>query len=397
MAEPLKHLLHPGVPERLAQRLQAQWPAFEATRFVQDALLNYEPLALMARGQRLADGLARHLPPQVPEALALLTAALEPPLPLDARGEPVSDGRPDSVFIYLPFSLYIAQQALDHPEAALDAMHALTQRFTAEFCIRPFLERHPGPSWARLQHWQHDPSAHVRRLVSEGTRPRLPWAARLKTLQADPRPVLPLLVALRDDVSSYVRRSVANHLGDIAKDHPDLAVATAQAWRDPAQPVRDQLLRHALRVPLKQGHPGALAVFGLGHASALEVTQASLWPERPRIGQALEVSLTLHNPSAQAQTALVDLVVHYRKADGQARPKVFKLSTVDLAPGAHQVLSKRLSLAQMTTRTHHPGEHAVAVQINGQAQPLGRFELLAAADAAAPSSPFTPFAPPNKP
>lgn len=379
MAEPLKHLLHPGVPARLAQRLQAQWPGFDAAAFVQTALVGYDGLALMARGQRLADGLARHLPAPVPEALALLTAALEPPLPLDARGEPQSDGRPDSVFIYLPFSLYIAQQALDHPEAALDAMHALTQRFTAEFCIRPFIERHPGPSWARLQQWQHDPSAHVRRLVSEGTRPRLPWAARLKTLQADPRPVLPLLTALRDDPSSYVRRSVANHLGDIAKDHLDLLVATAQAWREPAHPVREQLLRHALRVPLKQGHPGALAVFGLGQRSALVVDEPALNPARPAIGQAVAVAFTLHNPSPQAQTALVDLVVHYRKADGQVRPKVFKLSTVTLAPGARQTLRKRLSLAQMSTRTHYPGPHAVAVQINGQAQPLGSFDLQAPA------------------
>lgn len=378
MAATLQHLLNDAAPAYLAQRLRAVWPRFAARAFVAEALAGYAELPLMARGQRLADGLQRHLPPDVPEALALLVAAMEPPQPLDAVGEPASDGRPHSGFLYLPHSLYIARHGPAHADAALDAMHALTQRFTAEFCLRPCLQQQRAATLARLAQWAGDPSAHVRRLVSEGTRPRLPWAPRLPDFQRDPAPVLPLLQRLRDDPSAYVRRSVANHLNDIGKDHPALLVATARDWWAGAGPERQRLLRHALRSAVKRGDTDALAVLGLGHEAALAVHGVRIAPESPRIGGAVDIALTLHNPGPAACTALADLRVGYAKADGRVRPRVFKLQTVTLAPGASHTLVKRLSLVQMSTRTHHPGEHPVELLLNGRAQPLGAFTLRAA-------------------
>ena len=152
------------------------------------------------------------------------------------------------------------------PERALPTLAELTQRFTAEFAIRPFISRHPQPTLDTLARWVHDPSAHVRRLVSEGSRPRLPWGLRLQALVQDPSPTLPLLRALQDDPSAYVRRSVANHLNDIAKDHPDLVARWVGEHRAGASAERAALLRHASRTLIKKGHPEVLAAWGLDHA-----------------------------------------------------------------------------------------------------------------------------------
>lgn len=378
MAEPLKHLLHAGVPPQIAAMLHSAWPAFDRAAFVADVAPGYEALALMARGQRIAQALRRHLPQDYPEALAILLASLGPPMGLDAAGEPVASGSGHSAFLYLPHSLFIAEHGLGHFEASMAAQHALTQRFTAEFCIRPYLAQHPQATLARLMAWTSDPSAHVRRLASEGCRPRLPWAPRLRDFMRDPTPLLPLLERLKDDPSSYVRRSVANHLNDIGKDHPAVLTGVARRWLQDAPAPRERLVRHALRFAVKRGDPEALQVLGLAHAVALQVVQVSLLPAQAGIGGAVDIALALHNPQARPQQVLADLRVHYVKADGSTRPKVFKLQTLNLPGGGTQPLRKRLSLRQMSTRVHHPGLHRVELVLNGRPQALGQFELLAA-------------------
>lgn len=375
MAASLQSLIDDTAAARLAAQLQAVWPAFDAAAFVAESRPGWSGLALMARGQRLADLLQQYLPAAYPQALAILVASMGPPLGLDAKGEPSAQPGSGSSFFYLPHSRFIAAQGLQDVPASLAAMHALTQRFTAEFCIRPFLEQAPQATWAQLQAWVHDPSAHVRRLVSEGTRPRLPWAPRQRALQRDPAPVLPLLEALRDDPSSYVRRSVANHLNDIGKDHPNVLLQVAERWLDGASAQRRQLVQHALRSQLKAGDTTALNLIGLGHATALRLDQVRITPQRPRIGAAVTLNFALHNDAATPQRARLDLAVFYVKADGSTRPKVFRLPELNLAPGEHQRVSHPLSLRQMTTRTHYPGRHQVDLVLNGQARALGHFDL----------------------
>lgn len=375
MAEPLKHLLNDSVPPRIAAMLKRAWRGFDTAAFLREVEPGYDRLELMQRGQRLAEALHIQLPANGERALAILVDSLDPPMGLDAKGEPDAGDRPYSAFLYLPHSLYIAQHGLGHFEAALRAQHALTQRFTAEFCLRPYLLHHRETTLARLREWAQDNNAHVRRAASEGTRPRLPWAPRLPDFQKDPGLALPLLDALKDDPSSYVRRSVANHLGDIAKDHPDVATDTARHWLRGASAEREALVRHGLRFLVKQGHAGALDALGVGHAVALEVRAVSVTPARAHIGGKLRIEADLHNPSPRPQRVLADLQVHYVKASGGTSPKVFKLSTLDIAPGATVSVGKTLSLAQMTTRTHHPGRHGVALLLNGRAHPLGHFDL----------------------
>lgn len=375
MAEPLKYLLNDTVPPRIAAMVRRAWREFDTTAFLQQVGPGYESLELMERGQRIAQALQSHLPQDVPRALRVLVDSMDPPMGIDAAGEPDAGDRPYSAFLYLPHSIYIGTQGLAHFEAAMAAQHALTQRFTAEFCIRPYLLHHQGATLARLREWAQDGNAHVRRLVSEGTRPRLPWAQRLPALQANPQLALPLLGVLKDDPSSYVRRSVANHLGDIAKDHPELAVGTAHTWLPGAPAPREALVRHGLRFLIKRGDAGALDALGVGHAVALDVRAARVVPERARIGDKVRIEAELHNPTPQAQRVLADLKVHYVKAHGGAAPKVFKLQTLDIPPGATVAVGKTLSLQQMTTRTHYPGAHQVELVLNGRPQPLGQFQL----------------------
>ena len=370
MAEPLKNQYGPEVPARLAREVWAVHPAFDQEAFLTDAMDGYDALELMARGRHLARALHRHLPANCEEAVGLLMASVDAAVP---------PGGPTAMtpFFYLPHTCFVAEFGLEHFETSMRALHQLTQRFTAEFSIRPFLERHPQATLERLALWTSDPNVHVRRLVSEGTRPRLPWGPRLKAFQRNPAPVLALLERLKDDPELYVRRSVANNLNDIGKDHPHLLVDIAQRWLLGASPERRWLVEHALRFAVKRGDAGALAALGFGARAQVDVIQPRIQPASAQIGGSIEVMFELRNAGSHAQDVLVDFCIHYVKANGQTSAKVFKLKTATLDPGESVSCRKRVSLAQMTTRRHHPGMHRVEVLVNGVAQPLGVFELLA--------------------
>jgi 3-methyladenine DNA glycosylase AlkC len=268
----------------------------------------------------------------------------------------------------------VARRGQTQPERALATLHALTQRFTAEFAIRPFIVQHPALVFGTLQRWVADPSPHVRRLVSEGSRPRLPWGQRLHSLVADPSPTLPLLRALQDDASEYVRRSVANHLNDIAKDHPALVAAWLDEHLPGAPAPRRALLRHASRSLVKQGHAPTLQAWGLGLGFEGQA-QLRVSPARAVLGAAVQLTLTLRSQAAQSQALVVDYAVHHVKADGRLSPKVFKGWKLTLAPGETATLLKQHSLKPVTTRRYHPGRHGLTVQINGQTVAESHFTL----------------------
>jgi 3-methyladenine DNA glycosylase AlkC len=257
MPEPLKNQFGPDVPATIGGMIKAIAPAFDADAFTRDALLGYEALALMPRGRQIADALHRHLPSDYVRAAEILVAS---------AAQPVSRlvGSGMAGFLFMPHMFFIAQHGLPYFELSMQALHALTQRFTAEYAIRPFLQQHPERALQQLALWTQDPNEHVRRLVSEGSRPRLPWAPRLPAFQRDPRPVLDLLERLKDDPSLYVRRSVANCLNDIGKDHPQVLIDTARRWLVDARAEREWIVRHALRWAIKQGDAGALDVLGTG-------------------------------------------------------------------------------------------------------------------------------------
>ncbi len=255
----LKNLLDCEAIDCLAHNLSSAHPAFNAKAFRRAALNGLAPLGILERGHHLARVLREHLPPRFADAIAVLLRSLTPPL---TRTDELGLGG----FFYLPHVCFVARFGLnaahnggrDPFNVSMHAQYELTRRFSAEFSIRAFLIRWPERTLNRLLVWTRDPDPHVRRLCSEGTRPRLPWAVRIPAFIEDPRPVLPILETLRDDPDLYVRRSMANHLGDIAKDHPALAFEICERWLDRASNERRWIIRHALRFPAKKGVQAAL-------------------------------------------------------------------------------------------------------------------------------------------
>ncbi|OJH40174.1 DNA alkylation repair protein [Cystobacter ferrugineus] len=367
MPEQLKTFFDRKLVERIATMLRTAHPSFPEQRFVAEATDRLGDHELVGRARHIMQAMHRALPDDFERAAGILLRSLEPE---SARQESQGMG----VFIYLPHTMYVAEHGLGHFETSMRAQYELTKRFTAEFSIRPFLERYPRETLARLQAWTEDPNVHVRRLVSEGTRPRLPWASRLRAFQEDPRPVLALLDRLKDDPELYVRRSVANNLNDIGKDHPDVLVDTCARWKEGASPERLWVIRHALRSSVKRGDLRALEVLGFSGGGSLEVT-ASFQPRRVRLGESVRMSLSVTNGARTRQQAIVDLAVHFIKANGSASPKVFKGGKIDLPPGASCILEKTISLATMTTRKHYAGTHRVEALVNGRATDLGSFTV----------------------
>lgn len=263
----LKTLLDREAIDCLAHNLALVHPAFEGAAFRREARQGLEPLAILARGLHLAKVLRRHLPARYEDAVEVLVRSLTPPL-IETEGNGLGG------FFYLPHVSFVATYGLDPAEnggrdpfeASMRAQYEITRRFTAEFSIRPFLVKWPERTLARLTEWTRDPDPHVRRLCSEGTRPRLPWAIRIPGFVKDPRPVLPILETLKDDPDLYVRRSVANHIGDIAKDHPALAFELCERWLEGASEERKWLIRHAVRHPAKKGVKAALRLRKLAAA-----------------------------------------------------------------------------------------------------------------------------------
>jgi len=373
MAADLKSFLGRRVVEEIAGAVGRVHPGFRTREFVADATRGLSRKELLARGSHVAAALRRHLPDDYEAAVDVLVRSLGPQIEANAP-----EGQGMAPFLYLPHVAFVREHGVEHFEASMRANHALTRRFTAEWSIRPFLDRWPERTFALLGEWARDPSVHVRRLVSEGTRPRLPWATRVARLVQDPRPGLALLELLRDDPEPYVRRSVANHLNDVAKDHPDLVVETCRRWLTGASPERTKLVRHALRTLVKKGHRGALALLGHGEPARLKVTGARVEPGRVRIGGKVAFRATLTSTSRAPQSLAVDLAVHFVKRDGRARPKVMKGRTLELPPGGSSAIAKTISLAVHSTRRPNPGAHAVELVVNGRTFPGARFTVLPA-------------------
>ncbi len=327
-------------------------------------------LELKARMTWIADCLRARLPESLEDAAPILRAALPPPLDPTLRDDDFGD------FIHAPLGEVVTALGLETaPDLALDLLCDITQRFSMEWAVRPFLIRWPDRTLARMQDWTGHPNYHVRRLVSEGTRPRLPWG------QAVGLPVetaLPLLDALHGDPTRYVTRSVANHLGDVAKVDADLAMDTLAKWRgggrqDAAE--MDWMVSHALRGPVKSGTPRALAMLGFDPDLALDAA-VSVSPGSLPIGGTAEFTVTLTAPKGGA--TLVDYIVTFApaKPGGTPRRKVFKLKKLTLAPGKPITLAKRHTFkGDATTFRQHPGPHRIEIQVNGQIRADAGFEL----------------------
>ena len=374
MAEPLKTFFSPALVRRLAGDIERVHPSFPSRAFVRDATNGLETLELLDRGKHIARALGRHLPASYPDAIDILLRSLGPE---HASDELLGAGM--APFYYLPHTQYVATHGLAHFELSMRAQYELTKRFSAESSIRPFIAAEPERTFATLREWASDPNAHVRRLVSEGTRLRLPWAMRVPWLDANPERVIELLELLKDDPASLVRRSVANNLNDLGKVYPALLTRTCGAWLEDASADRRALVEHALRSAVKRGDASALRLVGYGKKAAVRIDAVRIQPARVVIGQRVTINFVLTSTSRAKQELLVDLGVHFVKGRGTSGRKVFKVKRVVLPARGRVELAKSISLAVHTTRKPRPGRHIVDVIVNGGATRVGHFTVIAIA------------------
>ncbi|WP_372798815.1 DNA alkylation repair protein [Pontiella sp.] len=345
--------------DRMARSLKKVYPAFPEKDFRKMALDGLNPLELKDRTKHLIAVLHRVMPDNF-EKTADLFVQMKP------HWDP---GDPDDnlrSFAAWPIIDYIAAYGLGHPEVSLKTLKEITALFSAEFAIRPFIIHHFDLTFQTLERWTADPDEQVRRLVSEGTRPRLPWGCRLPQFIENPAPVFQLLEKLKDDPSETVRRSVANNLNDISKDHPEQVIQTCRRWKRGAGKNREWIIRHAARSLVKNGHPEIFGLLGHTENPALDIQSLEVSPAAIQLGEAVTFRFTLTSRSARPQSVVIDYAIHHVKANGRTAPKVFKFRTLEI--GAHQTveLSRQHRIKPVTTRTYYPGRHAVEILINGK-------------------------------
>lgn len=367
---PIKDVFNLALVREVAAELRHAHASFDAEAFVAHAMDGLDKLELTGRAAHIAEALHAYLPEPFGHAAAVIEAALGPELPL--TGEIGG-----SALRYMPHLAFVQKYGLDDYEAAIRVQAELTKRFTAEISIRSFLVKYPDRTYAQMLAWATDGNAHLRRLASEGIRPRLPWAPRLRAYQQDAGPVLELLELLKDDPVPYVRRSVANNLNDIAKDHPALTIDTCRRWAADASAGRAWIVRSALRSLVKAGNQDAIGILGGAENPSARVGCIIITPQRALLGDAVRLSFEVESTAQQVQHLLVDYAVHFVKANGSTRSKVFKLRAITMQPGEKAAFSATVSLATMTTRRHFPGYHRLDAIINGKSHSLGGFEVMA--------------------
>lgn len=364
----VRDVFNERVVDQLAADLARVWSGFDAPGFSRAVNSRLTDLSFSGRAALIRDTLWEYLPKDFPRALEIILKALPPEIAADELNG--YEG-----FIVMPQNDFVAKYGLDHYELSMRALYQMTKRFSAEGAIRAFLLKYPERTLTILSDWAGDENPHVRRLVSEGTRPRLPWTMQLKPFIEDPRPVLRLLEKLKTDPVLMVRRSVANNLNDIAKDNPDLVVATLRRWSRIEDEGMQWLIHHAARTLVKQGNRDVLEI--LGFASKIEIAVSKIRLDKPlvKMGGDFNFSFEIKSKSRQAQNLVIDYVIHHVKANGKLKPKVFKLAKKKLSGGESLRISKRHSFRPITTRKYYAGKHALEIQINGSKYEKVEFEL----------------------
>jgi 3-methyladenine DNA glycosylase AlkC len=356
MAEPLKNAYNKAFVDRFLHSCSKVIPTLNKQQ-VERAIFDssWEDLELKQRMSRLATALQLFLDDDFPVAAVQLVKLSE---------QLLDDGHSKDAFEYMFLPEYIERKGLDYLSESLNCIEQLTQFTSCEFAIRPFIVRYPTACIEQMLKWSSHNSADVRRLASEGSRPRLPWAMALPDFKKNPEPVLPILEKLKEDPSLYVRRSVANNLNDISKDHPDLVVKIAQEWLG-QNPNTDWLIKHACRGLLKQGLPKALQLFGYGSSENFKQSKPTLQNSNVAMGSSLHFNFSIRNQSKKTQKLRLEYGLYFLKKNGRHNLKVFKISERELSPGQEVMIEKSHSIKPITTRVYYEGEQYLSLIING--------------------------------
>ena len=367
MPEPLKNMYNDAFFGRLTGAMQEIDGGFDAKSFItrihED---DWKHMELKERMRHISITLHDHLPGSYEDKVHVL-------LDLVSYITGSSDYELGFEYMFLPD--FVEVYGIDEYETSIPAMERITQFSSCEFAVRPFIIRYYDKMIAQMMKWSNHEHHMVRRLASEGCRPRLPWAMALPSLKKDPSDILPILENLKDDEYEIVRRSVANNLNDISKDNPDTVISLVKKWKGKT-PETDWVVKHASRTLLKQGHPEVMSIFGFGDSKKIAVHNFKVLTPNVRIGDYLEFSFDLENTASTSSLIRLEYAVYYVKANGTLSKKVYMISEKEYSGKSITTINRRQSFRIITTRKFHLGEHKVAVIINGAEKDALSFELI---------------------
>lgn len=334
-------------------------PAIDAKNFYQACIKNLAQRELKQRMQHTADVCQAFFPDSYPQALKRLYAFAET---IESNS-----------FSYMFMPDFVARYGSHDFRRSMQALQDFTQYSSSELAVRIFLQQDLQRSLAVIKQWTRYENPHIRRLASEGTRPRLPWAMQVKALRDKPEHCFPILHALRTDDEKYVQKSVANHLNDISRDHPDKMLRLVKSWSDNKN--SQWIIRRGARTLVKQGNKQALALLGATAKPAITINNFKLSPTKLQLGDSIKLALDLASTTKRSQKLVIDYRIHYVKAAGRTSPKVFKWKTTTLSPEQTLSLSKKHALKDFTTRKHYTGQHRLELLINGTTMKTATFKL----------------------
>jgi len=342
-------MFNPAYYTSLANTIKQVYKPFSAEKFSKQVVAPLTSLSLNERMRHTNVVLHEYLPADYKSSIAILKSSI----PLLKPG-----------YTNLVFPDFVCQYGLHDVKTSLEALHYFTQFGSSEFAIRTFLKQDLDLTIKTMYQWSEDDSEHVRRLSSEGSRPRLPWSFKLDAIIHNPTLTKPILENLKQDDSLYVRKSVANHINDISKDSPGYVLRLVKLW-DQQHPHTAWIVKRGCRSLFKQGDQQSLAAFNYTKDFRISLRKFKLLPDPIHIGDAITFQFELVSKKNRKQKLMVDYCIHYIKRTGKALPKVFKLKEFDLAPDATVNIAKKQSFQNFTTRKHFPGKHKLEILVNG--------------------------------
>lgn len=356
MAALLKDLYSPAFYKQLTRALTVVMPLFNSERFISrifsDDFLDKE---LKARMRHTSEVLHGFMPSDYKKSVAILEKLIQ---------QLQRNGIVGDAFAYMFIPDYIESYGLDDFGTSVKAIESITQFVSCEFAVRPFILKYGLKMINLMGVWSKHENEKVRRLASEGSRPRLPWAIAIPFLKKDPSPILPILENLKKDTSEFVRRSVANNLNDIAKDHPNIVIGLARKWKGISKET-DAIIKHGSRTLLKAGHAEMLSHYGLKSKNIL-VSAFKIHTPEVHLGDLLKFSFQVSNQNTKKQIVRLEYGMYYLRANGQMSKKVFKISEKSFEPGAKQMITRKQSFKKITTRVFYPGKHQLSIIVNGE-------------------------------
>jgi 3-methyladenine DNA glycosylase AlkC len=358
--DPLKEMFNKNYYEHLANALKDVYKPFDAKGFQQKVTTHLSELSLNQRMRNTSIVLKEFLPTDYTKSIELLSEVIK---------------ITQSGYTNLLFPDFVSQFGHADFNTSMKALKHFTQFGSSEFAIREFLKRNFDKTIKVMYTWSEDKNHHVRRLSSEGSRPRLPWSFKLDEVINNPKITQPILNNLKADNELYVRKSVANHLNDITKENADYMLSLITSW-DKTNPHTAWIIKHASRTLIKKGHSGSLSVFDFEKNPKIKLENLKLSTKKLKLGEALEFSFDIVSEKTTSQKLVIDYVIHYCKKSGELSPKVFKLKELELASKNTEHLKKKQVFKDFTTRKHFAGKHLLEIQVNGKRLIQSAFELI---------------------